>query len=172
METQTQTQTDHPQSLFSDYDPGRQRPLAGYGVLLGTFTGATVAFSEWLRRSGRELPEAIAPGDLALLTVATHKAARLLAKDRVTSAVRAPFTRFQEDGGPGEVEEQARGSGLRRALGELLICPYCVSMWIATAFAAGLVVAPRPTRWAASVLSVVFGADVLQAAYKKLEDTL
>jgi hypothetical protein len=166
------TQTDRPPSLFSGYDPGRERPLAGYGALMGTFTCATVAFSQWLRRSGRELPENVAAGDLALLTVATHKAARLLAKDRVTSAVRAPFTRFQEDGGPGEVEEQARGSGLRRALGELLICPYCVSMWIATAFAAGLVVAPRPTRWAASVLTVVFGSDVLQAAYKKLEDSL
>jgi hypothetical protein len=90
----------------------------------------------------------------------------------VTSAVRAPFTRFQEDAGPGEVEEQARGRGLRRAFGELLICPYCLSVWIATAFATGLVVAPRPTRWAASVLTVVFGSDVLQAVYKKLEGSL
>jgi hypothetical protein len=138
-------------------------------VLAGTFAGLTVAFSAWVHRSGRELPERIATGDLALATAATHKAARLLAKDRVTSAVRAPFTRFEEEGGPGEVEEQARGRGLRRALGELLICPYCLSMWIATAFAAGLVVAPRPTRWTASVLTVVLGSDVLQALYKKLE---
>lgn len=70
------------------------------------------------------------------------------------------------------MEEQPRGSGLRLALGELLVCPYCLGLWIAAVFAAGLIVVPRPTRWIASVLSVLFGADVLQIAYKKLEDTL
>jgi hypothetical protein len=93
----------------------------------------------------------------------------LIAKDRVTSTVRAPFTRFEGDAGPGEVSEAARGRGLRRAFGELLVCPYCLSLWIATAFAAGLAVAPRPTRWTASVLTAVFGSDILQIAYKKSE---
>jgi hypothetical protein len=160
-----------PQSVLSGYAPGEERPLLSYGGLTAAFVGVTTAFSIWMKRSGRELPEQIAPGDLALVTVATHKAARLLAKDRVTSAVRAPFTQFEEEGGPGEVEEQARGHGLRRALGELLICPYCLSMWIATAFVAGLAVAPRPTRWTVSVLTAVFGSDVLQAVYKKLEQS-
>jgi hypothetical protein len=153
----------------SGYAPGDERPLGGYAALTGTFLTVAAAFSVWVRRSGRELPERIAPADLALITLATHKGSRLLAKDRVTSAVRAPFTRFQEEGGPGEVEEQARGRGLRRAVGELLICPFCLSMWIGAAFAAGLVVAPRPTRWTASVLTAVFGSDVLQLAYKRLE---
>jgi hypothetical protein len=126
----------------------------------------------WARRSGRELPERVAAADLALITLATHKASRLIAKDRVTSAVRAPFTRFEEEGGPGEVEEQARGSGLRRAVGELLICPYCLGMWIAAGFAAGLVLAPRATRWLASILVTVLGSDLLQILYKKAESTL
>jgi hypothetical protein len=106
------------------------------------------------------------------VTLATHKASRLLAKDRVTSSVRAPFTEFDSGGGPGEVSESARGRGLRRAVGELVICPYCLGLWLATAFAAGLVVTPRPTRWAAGVLAAAFGADVLQIAYKHAEDTL
>jgi hypothetical protein len=164
------TQTPSRPSPVSGYAPGEQRPLGGYAALTAAFLAVAGAFSAWVRRSGRELPERISPADLALVTVATHKASRLLAKDRVTSAVRAPFTRFQEDGGPGEVEEQARGHGLRRAVGELLICPFCLSMWIGAAFAAGLVVAPRPTRWTAAVLSAVFGADVLQLAYKDLEE--
>jgi hypothetical protein len=110
--------------------------------------------------------------DLVLATVATHKLSRLIAKDRVTSGVRAPFTRFQGDGGPGEVEEAARGRGLQRAIGELLICPYCLGMWIAAGFAAGLLVAPRATRWVASVFTVLFGSDLLQIAYKRAEETL
>jgi hypothetical protein len=110
--------------------------------------------------------------DLALITVATHKLSRLIAKDRVTSALRHPFTSYQGEGGPGEVEEAARGRGLRRAIGELLICPYCLGMWISAGFTAGLAVAPRPTRWIASVLVALFGSDVLQIGYKKLEETL
>jgi hypothetical protein len=110
--------------------------------------------------------------DLALVTVATHKASRLLTKDRVTSTVRAPFTRFEDDAGPGEVSEAARGRGLRRAVGELIVCPYCVGLWISSALAAGLLVAPRFTRWLAAVLSALFGADLLQIAYKKAEEAL
>jgi hypothetical protein len=151
---------------------GDQRPLGGYGVLLSAFLGAAAAFADWLRRSGRVLPERMAADDLVLITIATHKASRLATKDRVTAVVRAPFTAHMGEGGPGEVEESPRGRGLRRAIGELLVCPYCIAMWIGAAFTAGLVVAPRPTRWVASVLAILFGSDVLQIAYRKLEDTL
>jgi hypothetical protein len=164
------TQTEVHGSI-ADSSPEHEQPLGGYAVLMSVFATASGAFMLWLRRSSRELPERIAPGDLALITVATHKAARTLAKDRVTSVVRAPFTRFEADGGPGEVEERPRGRGLRRAIGELLTCPFCLGLWIATAFAAGLVVAPRPTRWIASVLVAHFGSEVLQIAYKRLEDS-
>lgn len=157
---------------LKDYSPDEEVPLRGYSLLASAFLSLVGAFSWWLRRSGRELPERIEPADLALITLATHKASRLLAKDRVTSPARAPFTRLQGDAGPGEVQERPHGSGLRLAIGELLVCPYCLGLWIAAIFAAGLIVAPRPTRWIASVLSALFGADVLQIAYKTLEDAL
>jgi Protein of unknown function (DUF1360) len=165
------TQTEDLRPL-QDHSPDQNRPLAGYAVLIGAFAGAAGAFSAWFRSSGRELPDRMDPGDLALVTVATHKASRLIAKDRVTSPVRAPFTRYEDDEGPGEVSEAARGRGLRRAVGELLVCPYCIGMWISAGFAAGLLVAPRFTRWFAAVLVALFGADVLQIAYKKAEDAL
>jgi Protein of unknown function (DUF1360) len=158
--------------LLEGHSPERERPIGGYAVLMGTFVVSAAAFATWFRASGRQLPDRIAPGDLALATLATHKAARLVAKDRVTSAVRAPFTRYEDDAGPGEVSERARGRGLRRAIGELLVCPYCVGMWISAGFVAGLLVAPRFTRWLAAVLVTLSGADVLQIAYKKAEDLL
>jgi hypothetical protein len=157
---------------FAGHSPDQERPLGGYAVLMASFTAVAGGFSAWISRSGRELPERPSPGDLVLMTVATHKASRLIAKDRVTSALRAPLTEFEGDAGPGEVSENARGRGLRRALGELIVCPYCLGLWIAAGFAAGLVVAPRPTRWTAGVLTAVFGSDVLQIAYKKAEDAL
>ncbi len=147
----------------------RERPVGGYAALMGLFAALVGGFSAWLRATGRELPERVPASDLLLVTVATHKASRLVSRDRVTSAVRAPFTEVEEAAG-GRPEERPAGSGARRAVGELVLCPYCLSVWLASAFAAGLVVAPRPTRWAAGILTTVFGSDVLQIAYKKAED--
>jgi hypothetical protein len=148
-----------------------KRPLGSYALLMAAFSTLASGFAAWFRRSGRELPESMSARDLVLLTVASHKAARLIAKDRVTSAVRAPFTRYVGDAGPGEVSEQARGRGLRRAVGELVVCPYCLGMWTSAVMTAMLLVVPRFTRWFASVLSIVFGAELLQIAYKKAEDS-
>ena len=39
--------------------------------------------------SGRQLPEPIAGEDLVLASIAAHKAARMIAKDRVASVIRA-----------------------------------------------------------------------------------
>lgn len=149
-----------------------EQPIASYAALTGLFGLLCAGFAGWMRRSGRELPEQVETRDLLLITTATHKLSRLITKDRVTSAIRRPFTRFQDDAGPGEVEEEARGKGLRLALGELLICPYCLAMWISAAFIAGLAVAPRPTRWVASALTALFGSDLLQIAYKRAEQSL
>src|SRR5215208_2880856 len=75
---------------FAGHSPGQERPLGGYATLMGAFLASSGGFAGWMRATGRELPERVDGRDLALMTVATHKAARLLAKDRVTSAVRAP----------------------------------------------------------------------------------
>jgi hypothetical protein len=157
---------------LAGHSPDQHRPLGSYAALTGTFLGLAGGFAAWFRRSGRTVPERMAAADLALVTVATHKVSRLVAKDRVTAAVRAPFTRFEDDDGHGEVSEAARGTGIQRAIGELLVCPYCLGMWFAGAFTAGLLVAPRPTRWLMSVFTALFGADVLQLAYKRAEDSL
>jgi hypothetical protein len=102
--------------------------------------------------------------------VATHKLSRLIAKDKITAFLRAPFTEFEQPGGPAEVEERARGEGARRTIGELLVCPYCLGMWVSGGFHLGLVVAPRATRFAASVLTGLTISDFLQIAYKAAED--
>lgn len=108
--------------------------------------------------------------DLALTTVAGHKLARLIGKDRVTSTIRAPFTEHQERAGHGEVEEKSRGRGLRKAVGDLIICPYCLGLWSTGAIGAGMVAAPRTTRFLAGVLAAHTGADVMQVDYAAAEN--
>jgi hypothetical protein len=168
--TAAAARTDLPGALGADYaPPGEHRPLAGYGVLTGgfavAFTGALVAAT----RAGRPLPERLSPQDIVLMAVATHKVSRLLAKDRVTSFVRAPFTEYQESAGHGEVEEAARGRGLRKATGELLVCPYCLGQWIAGAFTVGHVAAPRVTRLLTGMWTAHALADAVQLAYGAAE---
>ncbi len=154
---------------FAGHSPGQERPLGGYALLMGSFGALCGAFALWLRHSEMELPERVDARDLALVATATFKASRIVARDRVTSAVRAPFSRFQDDAGPGEVDEAARGHGMKRVLGELLVCPYCLDVWTATAFLCGLVAAPRATRFTASMLTAVSVADALQIVYAKAE---
>jgi hypothetical protein len=157
---------------FAGHAPDQERPLGGYALLTGTYLTLTGGFATWLHHARMPVADRVEGKDIVLTAIATHKLSRLIAKDRVTSVVRAPFTEFQDDAGPGEVEEAARGHGLRRAIGELLICPYCLGMWVATAFTAGLVVAPRPTRWVMSVFAALTGADALQIAYANAEESL
>jgi hypothetical protein len=152
------------------YANGADRPLGSYLVLLSTYLSGVATLIAIVRRQKRPIPERLAPADLALIAVGTHRLTRLVAKDSVTAAVRAPFTRFEEPAGEGEVNEQVRGTGLRHAVGELLTCPFCLAQWVATAFVFGLVLAPRATRLAASALVAVTASDVMQLAYAKLED--
>jgi hypothetical protein len=84
--------------------------------------------------------------------------------------MRAPFTEYQGRGGPAEVEERARGGEVRGAIGELLVCPYCLGLWASGAFHVGLLFAPRTTRIAASTLAALTLSDFLQIAYKAAED--
>ena len=152
------------------YAPHEHRPLAAYTGLTAAFGAAFAGSLAALRASGRELPERPAAADIAVAGIATHKVTRLIAKDRVTSFIRAPFTRYQEPAGHGELEEAPRGTGARLAIGELLVCPYCLAQWVAAGFAIGLAAAPRTTRFVAGMYAAETVSDFLQLAYKAAED--
>ncbi len=145
------------------------RPLAGYSVLTTTFLASFAGALAAAHRAGRRLPERVSVQDVVLMGVATHKLSRLIARDKVTAVARAPFTRFQRTTGHAEVDEAPRGSGLRLAVGELLVCPYCLAQWIAGAFTVGHVAAPRLTRLLASMWSAHAIADTAQLVYSAAE---
>lgn len=157
-------------SPLDGYAPDHEhRPLGSYFALASAFEAAFAGALFAAHRAGRPLPPDISLKDIVLTGVATHKLARLIAKDKVTSYLRAPFTRFQEPTGYGEVAEQARGDGLRLAVGELIVCPYCLAQWIAGAFTIGHVAAPRLTRLLTAMWTAHALADAAQLAYSAAE---
>jgi len=150
-------------------EAGAERPLGDYLVIMAVYGGLVGVLGAAARLSHREIPERIEPWDLLVMSLATHKLSRIIAKDKVTSPLRAPFTTYQGRSADKEVREQPRGSGMRKTVGELLGCPFCLGMWVATGLSAGLVFAPRFTRLAASTLTVLAGSDFLQYGYAAMQ---
>jgi hypothetical protein len=156
------------QQQAETYRNGNDRPLAGYLKLMSVYATGTLGAVLAARKAGR-VPARLSPWDVAQLAVATHKVSRLIAKDPVTSPLRAPFTTYEGLSAPSELEEEVRGHGLQHSVGELLTCPMCLAQWVATGFSVGLVFAPGPVRLAMSTFTAVAGADFLQHAYVKLQ---
>jgi hypothetical protein len=156
-----------PQDIFEGYG-GRKERLYSYSTLMGVFNLIFAVFLLVTRGAGRSIPERVDTQDIVLLGVATHKLSLMGAQDAVTSPLRAPFTEFQEKESPKNVEEKPRGEGIRRSIGELLTCQFCLGMWLASFFTYGLVLAPRVTRLIATVFTVVTISDHLHQTYKAL----
>ncbi len=123
-----------------------------YVTLVGLFAGVVGAVA--LRNHQHDPALNLHPADLALLGLATFRAGRVVAYDRVTEPLRAPVTETESDEyGAGE-NVVAEGSGVRKAFGELVSCPTCVGTWVAGGLVCGLQIAPGPTRLVAAILSV------------------
>jgi hypothetical protein len=136
--------------------------LVFYITSVAVLTGAAI--------EQNRLPKRLSLLDLALLGIATHKLSRIIAKDRITGILRAPFVSYIRSAGGGEVEEEPRGRGLQRGIGNLISCPYCTAPWCATALAFGFVFAPRVTRFFAGILASVATSDFLHRAYLKMKE--
>lgn len=149
-----------------EYRGEAPRPLGAYLVVLSVY-GALVLFAAFAAVvTGRTLPERWRTHDLVTVMLGSQKLSRTLSKDAVTSPIRAPFARYAGTSGPAEVHEEARNSSqARHGVGELLTCPFCLDMWVATAFVIGLIFVPRLTRLIAGTFTALCGADFVQLAY-------
>jgi hypothetical protein len=153
---------------FEGYKNGEDVPLFSYGVLATTFNLLFVIFLLMARVTGRSIPERMDARDIALLGMATHKISLVGSQDAITSPLRAPFTELEEKQSPKKVEEKPRGEGIRRSVGELLTCQFCLGVWVASFFAYGFVLLPRVSRLVAAVFAAVTVSDFLHQTYKVL----
>jgi hypothetical protein len=150
---QTNEKEECDEQLLSEY----ASLMAFYLATVATLTG--VALQKGL------LPRRFGLLDLALLGIATHKLSRLVAKDRITGIIRAPFVDYIRGSGAGEVEEEPRGRGIQLGIGNLISCPYCMGPWCAAALALGFVFSPKVARFLAGILTSVAMSDFLHRAY-------
>lgn len=127
---------------------GSELPYAALSALFwaGLLTAA--------RGGRRRLAEPTSPVDLLALGLASAAIGKIVAEDRVTVFLRRPFAE-----GPAAV--QPTGTGVRRAVGELLTCPHCVSLWAAAGLAASTAAWPRETR----LVTRALGAFALAGAF-------
>jgi hypothetical protein len=152
---------------FREYAPAEQVPLLGYVMAIAVYA---VGFSFALGVARRKRAQ---PGwtDVALLGVATHKLSRIITKDFVTAPLRAPFTRRQEAEGVAEVHDEPRGGALRKSVGYLFTCPYCLGVWISTGLNVLLLLRPAQTHFALRTLASVTLSDFLHLSYSRLNES-
>jgi hypothetical protein len=137
-------------------------PYGSYAAIVATFGGLLTAAGALSRKLDRN-PQCQTPLDLAVLSLATFKAARTLARDDVTSFIRRPFVhgepKLVED------EEPVQTGGLDQAIGELVTCTRCVGTWAAAGLASTQILAPRFGRLLTWSLGAAALNDFLQAAF-------
>jgi hypothetical protein len=154
----------------AEYRGDSGQPVASHAVLMGVYLVLLAIATLLARAAGKDLPESVSVKDMVTMALGTHKISRTITKESVASPLRAPFTHHGGPGGPAEVMDEPRGeNGMRHAVGELLTCPFCLDVWIVSAFGVGLVVAPRLTRLVAGSFSALAGADFLQLAYARAQ---
>src|SRR5919206_2424085 len=88
------------------YAPHEHRPLDGYLAAMGAFGALAASLAAAAKVTGRPAPERPATSDVVLISIATHKLSRLIAKESVTSPLRAPFTRYSHPIGGSELAEE------------------------------------------------------------------
>jgi hypothetical protein len=147
-------------------DSAQERPpYEAYAVIAGSFAGLLATAGALGRLLDRD-PQCQTALDFAILALASFKAARTLAHDRVSAPMRAPFVEGEADA---HDEVPVRSGGMQQALGELVTCTRCVGTWTAAGLASTQIVAPRVGRLLTWSLGAAGANDFLQAGFTALK---
>jgi hypothetical protein len=146
-------------------DPEQRERLA-YVTLVSLFLGLLGIFISRERKERHAFDPQ--PRDIALIALATFRAGRLAAYERVMEPLRDPVTETVPDEYDAGQNVVAEGTGVHKAIGELVSCPICIGTWVASGLVYGLRIAPGPTRLVAAILGVSGLAEILNAATEAL----
>lgn len=102
---------------------------------------------------------------LAIMVLATFRLTHLVVYDQITQFLRKPFLiEYMERDPQGRLAKVAvpRGTGLRRWIGQLVGCPWCLGVWSAAAVVAAHWAIPSWSLPILLVLAVSGGAVMLE----------
>lgn len=140
------------------------QPDRAHAAIMGTFVGG-LGVAGLLARTFDRDPREHDALDLAVLALATFKAARTIARDEVTSFIREPFVEDETSDG---AEAPVETGDLRQAVGELVTCSRCIGTWIAAGLGTTQILAPRFGRILTWSLAAAGANDWLQAGFSAL----
>jgi hypothetical protein len=142
----------------------QQPPYEAYASITGVFLGGLGLAGIAARILDRN-PACQTPLDFVVLSAASFKAARTLARDEVTSFLREPFVKGEaHEGG----EDPVESGDVRQAVGELVTCSRCGGTWAAAVLATTQILAPRFGRLLTWSLAAAGANDWLQAGFAAL----
>ena len=139
-------------------------PYEAYATIMGAFVGG-LGLAGLAARALDRNPACQSTLDFVVLSAASFKAARTLARDEVTSFLREPFV--EGDAHEGD-EDPVESGDYRQAIGELVTCSRCVGTWTAAVLASSQILAPRFGRLLAWSLGAAAANDFLQASFSAL----
>ena len=143
----------------------KQPPYTAYAAIMGSFAGGLGVAGVLARMLGRN-PACQSPLDLVILSTASFKGARTLARDEVTSFLRDPFVRGRAHSG--EDEKPVESGDWEQAIGELVTCSRCAGTWVAAGLVTTQILAPRFGRVLTWSLAAAGINDFLQAGFTAL----
>jgi Protein of unknown function (DUF1360) len=142
----------------------KRPPYEAYSAIMGIFAGG-IGLAGLAARILDRNPGCQTALDFVVLSAASFKAARTLARDEVASFLREPFVEGQaHEGG----EEPLETGDFRQAIGELVTCSRCGGTWAAAGLAVAQILAPRSGRLLTWSLAAAGANDFLQAAFAAL----
>jgi hypothetical protein len=142
-------------------------PYNAYAAIVGVFAGGLGVAGALARALGRN-PACQTPLDLVVLSAASFKGARTVARDEVTSFLRDPFVRGRAH--TGDDEEPVETGDWEQAIGELVTCTRCAGTWVAAGLATTQILAPRFGRLLTWSLAAAGINDFLQAGFAALAE--
>jgi hypothetical protein len=141
-------------------------PYEAYAAITGVFVGG-LGLAGLAARALDRNPACQSALDFVVLSAASFKAARTLARDEVTSFLRDPFV--EGDAHEGD-EDPVESGDYRQAIGELVTCSRCVGTWTAALLASSQILAPRFGRLLTWSLAAAGVNDWLQAGFAALSE--
>lgn len=139
---------------------------AAYAALEAGYLAGLAGVVALARRRERDGSGAVPLRELPVLAMATFGLADVLAREKISTWLREPFVLEGSDHKPVEPE----GTGMRRAVGELITCPRCVGTWSALLLVALRTGSPAAGRATANVLALGAVNVVLQGGFRLLTE--